>query len=209
MSDTTFTARAIENRWTEVPRPTTPEGWLKRAEEVSDILAADAVERDSANQSPRAEVTLLKDSGLVTLLGPVEHGGGGQTWETTYKVIRTIARGDGSIGQLLGYHYLWAWAARLVGTEDQIAAVEQLYTENNFLFGGAVNPPGRSDMCREHVNKSLGDADTVLRRADTSVGRTDTSLGRTDTSLGRTDISLGRFNTSRRGTHQSRGRLDK
>ena len=140
MSDTTFTARAIENRWAEVPRPTTPEGWLKRAEEVSDILAADAVERDSANQTPRAEVTLLKDSGLVTLLGPIEHGGGGQTWETTYKVIRTIARGDGSIGQLLGYHYLWAWAARLVGTEDQIVAVEQLYTENNFLFGGAVNP---------------------------------------------------------------------
>ncbi|WP_010203342.1 acyl-CoA dehydrogenase family protein [Salinibacterium sp. PAMC 21357] len=140
MSDVTVTSAITENRWASVPRPTTPEGWLQRAEEVSDILAADAVERDVAKLPPRAEVKLLKDAGLVTLLGPIEHGGGGQPWETTYKVIRTIARGDGSIGQLLGYHYLWAWAARLVGTDEQIAAVEKQYTENNFLIGGAVNP---------------------------------------------------------------------
>jgi alkylation response protein AidB-like acyl-CoA dehydrogenase len=136
----TLTAAALDNRWADSPRPTTPQGWLDRATEVADILAADAVERDVAGRTPRDEVRLLKDSGLVTLLGPVEHGGAGQTWETTYQVIRIVARGDGSIGQLLGYHYLWAWAARLVATDEQITAVEKLYTENNFLFGGAVNP---------------------------------------------------------------------
>lgn len=140
MSDTTITSQTIGSRWASIARPTTPEGWLQRAVEVSDILAADAVERDAANQPPHAEVTLLKDSGLVTVLGPLEHGGGGQSWATTYKIIRTIARGDGSIGQLLGYHYLWAWAARLVATDEQIAEIEKLYTEKNFLFGGAVNP---------------------------------------------------------------------
>ncbi|CAO1652686.1 Monooxygenase [Salinibacterium sp. NYA9b] len=140
MPHLTATPTAIENRWAESARPTTPEGWLQRAQEVSDILAADAVERDVANQPPHAEVALLKNSGLVTLLGPTEHGGGGQAWETTYTVIRTIARGDGSIGQLLGYHYLWAWAARLVATDEQIITVEKHYTENNYLFGGAVNP---------------------------------------------------------------------
>ena len=140
MSNVTITRPTIENRWADAARPTTTEGWLQRANEVSDILAADAVERDGANQPPHAEVALLKDSGLVTLLGPAEHGGGAQSWETTYKVIRIIARGDGSIGQLLGYHYLWSWAARLVATDEQIAAVEKLYTEKNYLFGGAVNP---------------------------------------------------------------------
>ncbi|MGV8857640.1 acyl-CoA dehydrogenase family protein [Rhodoglobus sp.] len=140
MSDSTSTIHAIGNRWESIHRPTTPESWLQRAVEVSDILAADASERDAANQPPHAEVKLLKDSGLVTVLGPIAHGGGGQSWETTYKIIRTIARGDGSIGQLLGYHYLWAWAARLVATDEQIADIEQLYTEKNFLFGGAVNP---------------------------------------------------------------------
>ncbi|MFL1429744.1 MULTISPECIES: acyl-CoA dehydrogenase family protein [unclassified Nocardiopsis] len=104
------------------------------------ILAADAVERDRAGRTPYAEVALLKDSGLVTLLGPVEHGGAGQAWETAYKVIREVAAGDGSIGQLLGYHYLWAWAARLVATPEQITAVEELYTANRLFFGGAVNP---------------------------------------------------------------------
>lgn len=140
MPDAILTATALDNRWADRPRPTTAEDWLDRAQEVADILAADAVERDAAGKSPRAEVRLLKDAGLVTLLGPVEHGGGGQSWETAYKVIRIVARADGSIGQLIGYHYLWAWAARLVATDEQIVAVEQLYTENNLLFGGAVNP---------------------------------------------------------------------
>ncbi|WP_158891319.1 acyl-CoA dehydrogenase family protein [Amycolatopsis anabasis] len=120
--------------------PHNAEQWIERAAEVAAILRRDAVERDRAGATPLAEVRLLKDAGLVTLLGPVEHGGAGQRWETAYRVIREVAAGDGSIGQLLGYHYLWAWAARLVGTEAQIAAVEELYTKNTFFFGGAVNP---------------------------------------------------------------------
>lgn len=60
-----------------------------------------------------------------------------------------MARGDGSIGQVLGYHYLWAWAARLVATDDQIAAVEELYTSGNLLFGGAVNPRDSDLTVRE------------------------------------------------------------
>ena len=133
-----MTVTTAETVWAETP--TTSAEWIARAQKVSDILARDAVERDRVGAAPYAEVQLLKDSGLVTLLGPTEFGGGGQRWETAYQVVRVIARGDGSIGQLLGYHYLWAWAVHLVGTEPQIGAVEELYTSNNFLFGGAVNP---------------------------------------------------------------------
>ncbi|MDV7352997.1 acyl-CoA dehydrogenase family protein [Rhodococcus oxybenzonivorans] len=133
-----MTVTTGETVWAETP--TTSAEWIARAQKVSDILARDAVERDRVGAAPYAEVQLLKDSGLVTLLGPSEFGGGGQRWETAYQVVRVIARGDGSIGQLLGYHYLWAWAVRLVGTEPQIGAVEELYTSNNFLLGGAVNP---------------------------------------------------------------------
>ncbi|WP_410573269.1 acyl-CoA dehydrogenase family protein [Amycolatopsis sp. cmx-4-61] len=114
--------------------------WIERAREVAAKLAVDAVERDRRGETPYQEVRLLKDTGLVTLLGPAEHGGGGQTWETAYRVIREVAKADGSIGQLLGYHYLWAWAARLVATDEQVAAVEELYTTGNLFFGGAVNP---------------------------------------------------------------------
>ena len=137
------------DRWKGAPRPTTPAAWIARAREVGDILAVDQVERDRAGASPHQEVALLKHAGLVTLLGPAEHGGGGQTWDTAYKVIRAVARGDGSIGQLLGYHYLWAWAVRLVGTDAQIAAVEKLATTGNLLFGGAVNPRDSDLVIRE------------------------------------------------------------
>ncbi|HTK64333.1 MAG TPA: acyl-CoA dehydrogenase family protein [Pseudonocardia sp.] len=126
--------------WASRPHPATDVEWLARAEEVSTLLAVDAVARDRAGATPYAEVALLKDSGLVTLLGPGEHGGGGQEWPIAYHVIREIAAADGSIGQLLGYHYLWNWTARLVGTPEQIEAIEAEAARNRWFFGGAVNP---------------------------------------------------------------------
>ncbi|KRF14076.1 monooxygenase [Nocardioides sp. Soil797] len=139
---------------TNEPQPTTPADWVARAEAVATQLAIDAVERDRANATPYAEVQLLKDSGLVTLLGPVEHGGGGQSWTTANRVIRAISAGDGSIGQLIGYHYLWSWAVRLVGTPEQVAAVEQQAVQNQWFFGGAVNPRD-SDLVITEVDGEL------------------------------------------------------
>jgi alkylation response protein AidB-like acyl-CoA dehydrogenase len=120
--------------------PATPAEWLDRARDVAATLRADADARDRANQVPTDQIALLKQSGLVTLLGPVQYGGAGQNWTTALRVVRIVAAADGSIGQLLGYHYLWAWAARLVGTPEQVAAVEQQATEQAWFFGGAVNP---------------------------------------------------------------------
>jgi alkylation response protein AidB-like acyl-CoA dehydrogenase len=129
--------------------PQDAEGWLKRAAEVAAVLATDAAARDKAGATPYAEIQLLKDSGLVTLLGPVEHGGGGQDWPTAYRVIREISRADGSIGQLLGYHYLWNWAARLVGTREQWEFVEAEAARNKWFFGGAVNPRDKDVVVTE------------------------------------------------------------
>ncbi|WP_258068727.1 acyl-CoA dehydrogenase family protein [Rathayibacter sp. AY1C1] len=148
-ADAATTIGAAAEHWTDAPRPDSPDAWLVRAEEVAAVLATDALERDRAGAAPFAEVALLKAAGLVTLLGPAEHGGGAQEWTTALRVVRTVARGDGSIGQLLGYHYLWAWAARLVGTPEQIIAVEQLATEGDLLYGGAVNPRDSDLTVRE------------------------------------------------------------
>ncbi|MCW2775079.1 MAG: monooxygenase [Nocardioides sp.] len=109
----------VQSQQTRAPSwgssPRSPDAWVERASDVATQLAADAVERDRANQPPYAEVRLLKDAGLVTLLGPVAHGGGGQDWTTALRVVRAVSTGDGSIGQLLGYHCLWSWAPRLAG----------------------------------------------------------------------------------------------
>ncbi|GFE13830.1 FMNH2-dependent monooxygenase [Streptomyces glebosus] len=126
--------------WQARPAPRSAEEWIVRAADVATVLATDAAARDQAGATPYAEVQLLKDSGLVTLLGPTEHGGAGQDWTTAYRVVREVSKADGSIGQLLGYHYLWNWAARLVGTREQWEHVEAEAARNRWFFGGAVNP---------------------------------------------------------------------
>ncbi|MGW5973682.1 acyl-CoA dehydrogenase family protein [Streptomyces sp. NPDC055186] len=135
--------------WDVRPAPRTAEDWIARAAAVAAVLATDAAARDRAGATPHEEVRLLKDSGLVTLLGPVEHGGGGQNWITAYRVVREIAKADGSLGQLLGYHYLWNWAARLVGTREQWEHVEAEAARNRWFFGGAVNPRDRDVVVTE------------------------------------------------------------
>ena len=116
--------------------PTSSEAWLERARQVSDILAADAAARDIENKSPRAEVSLLKSAGLLKVLGPTAYGGGGQSWEIAYKVIREVAEGDGSIGMLLRYHLLWSTTANIVGTDEQKERFQKLIIENNYFVGG-------------------------------------------------------------------------
>jgi alkylation response protein AidB-like acyl-CoA dehydrogenase len=129
-----------QSSWQNQPVPHDAASWIQRADEVAAILAVDALERDRAAEIATHEVRLLKDAGLTTILGPTQFGGGSQSWQTALQIIQVVSAADASVGQLLGYHLLWAWAVRLVGTDDQIAAVEQLYTSENLFFGGAVNP---------------------------------------------------------------------
>ncbi len=120
--------------------PSNQATWVARAKDVSEILALDAAKRDIENKSPRAEIDLIKAAGLLKVLGPKEYGGGGESWETGYKLIREVAKGDGSIGMLLGYHLLWSTTANVVGTEAQADAIQQVVIENNRFIGGSVNP---------------------------------------------------------------------
>jgi alkylation response protein AidB-like acyl-CoA dehydrogenase len=114
--------------------------WLERTREVGRTLAADVTARDRANAQPAAEVALLKQSGLVTLLGPAEFGGGGATLETGYKVVRELARYDASIAQLLGYSYVWSQMPRLVATPEQQARLAEDSTREGWFWAGAANP---------------------------------------------------------------------
>lgn len=142
----TFTSTAL---------PSKPDEWIKRAAFVSKILAEDASARDIANKSPRAEISLLKSSGLTRVLGPTKYGGGGQSWDVGYKIIREIAKGDGSIGMLLGYHLLWSTTANVVGTDEQKDRTQKLITENIYFVGGAVNP-------RDNDQKITDDGDHIV-----------------------------------------------
>ncbi|KAK4693114.1 hypothetical protein P7C71_g4222, partial [Lecanoromycetidae sp. Uapishka_2] len=141
--------------FTDSPLPTKPKAWIERAAQVASILAEDAAVREKENKSPFAEVSLLKSSGLTKVLGPGKYGGGGQGWDVAYKVIREVAKADGSLGMLLGYHLLWSWTAAVVGTEEQNERTQKLIIENNYFVGGAVNP-------RDNDQKITDDGDHII-----------------------------------------------
>ena len=115
-------------------------GWAARADEVAAVLAVDALDRDRANAEPVAEAALLRRSGLAVLLTPVAFGGAGQTWATALEVVRRLARVDGSIAQLLGYHYVNIANLWLTARPEAGLLWGRRSSEDAFLWGDAVNP---------------------------------------------------------------------
>ncbi|KXH68376.1 acyl-CoA dehydrogenase domain-containing protein [Colletotrichum salicis] len=142
-----------QQKWSSFP--TDEAAWLQRAKDVANVLAVDAAQRERENKSPRAEITLLKHSGLLKVLGWKKYGGGEQPWSVGYKVIREVSKGDGSIGMLLGYHLLWSTTANVIGSPEQADRTQDLIISNNYFVGGAVNP-------RDSDHKITSDGDNVV-----------------------------------------------
>ncbi|TDZ30022.1 Dibenzothiophene desulfurization enzyme C [Colletotrichum spinosum] len=143
----------FKSKWADPPADEA--GWLRRAEDVAAVLARDAARRERENKSPRAEVALLKHSGLLKILGPEKYGGGGQPWSVGYRAIREVAKGDGSLGMLLGYHLLWSTTANVIGSAEQADRFQDLIITNNYFVGGAVNP-------RDDDHRITSDGDHVI-----------------------------------------------
>ncbi|GJC93240.1 thermophilic desulfurizing enzyme family protein [Colletotrichum higginsianum] len=131
-----------KSKWSDLPHDEA--GWLQRAKDVASILAQDAALRERENKAPRAEV-----------LGWKKYGGGEQPWSVGYKAIREVAKGDGSIGMLLGYHLLWSTTANVIGSPQQADRLQNLVISNNYFVGGAVNP-------RDSDHKITSDGDKVV-----------------------------------------------
>lgn len=82
-------------KWADHPQDAA--SWIQRAQDVASVLEADASTRERENKSPRAEVSLLKLSGLTKILGPKKYGGGEQPWSVGYRAIREVAKADGLV----------------------------------------------------------------------------------------------------------------
>ncbi|WP_432562697.1 acyl-CoA dehydrogenase family protein [Kineococcus sp. SYSU DK003] len=119
---------------------TTSEQVLEAARDVANHLALDALERDRANAEPFTEAELLRKAGLPNVLLPTGIGGGGLPWSVALEVVREIARADGSIAQLVAYHYVNAhnlvWVADDAGRQRWgVPSAQQ-----QWLWGDSVNP---------------------------------------------------------------------
>ncbi|SFM35280.1 acyl-CoA dehydrogenase family protein [Methylobacterium pseudosasicola] len=107
-------------------------------------FAEDAVARDKAGGRPTAQLRLLKESGLLTLLIPKAHGGQGERWSTVLKIVREFAKVDGSLGHLFGYHFSALQAAHLRGTAEQAADIYRRSAAGNWFWGNTANSFSKS-----------------------------------------------------------------
>jgi alkylation response protein AidB-like acyl-CoA dehydrogenase len=119
--------------------PTTRAGWVERARQAAGLVAATAFERDTTAAAPVAEVQWIKDAGLLGLQGPKASGGGDADWATVLDVVAEFAKVEGSIANVLGWHYAYFWLFRAFGTPEQRAAWEAEVTENRQLISGIAN----------------------------------------------------------------------
>lgn len=114
--------------------------WREAAESLAAALRKDAAARDAAGANPVAEVELLRESGLLRLLIPTEHGGTGAGWLAANTVTRIVSAADANVGHLLGYHYLQLWRGELF---DQPSLIERLHRDtaaHNWFWAGVSNP---------------------------------------------------------------------
>ncbi|MDN4609537.1 acyl-CoA dehydrogenase family protein [Arthrobacter burdickii] len=114
--------------------------WRHVARQAADELATDALERDRANQDPFQEVELLRRHNLINLLVPKEAGGAGAHWETAFHVIRILATTDGSIAQLVAYHYINQGSIVFYGEPAAQADWLRRSADGQWVWGDSVNP---------------------------------------------------------------------
>lgn len=109
------------------------------AAEAFNQLAATATERDMQAGIPEQEVQVLRNAGLLKLSIPKEYGGAGAGWAEIYKAVQTVAKADGSTGQLYANHVCLSNAAKLIGRPGQAEHYYRLTAEQNLFWGNAFN----------------------------------------------------------------------
>ena len=109
-------------------------------ERVARALAATAVARDRAGGTAKRERAALRESGLLGLSIPRELGGAGASWATTLSVVRRLARVDGSLAHLFGFHHLLLATVRLFGEERQWRDAYVETARRAWFWGNALNP---------------------------------------------------------------------
>jgi alkylation response protein AidB-like acyl-CoA dehydrogenase len=114
--------------------------WRDSVDKLVTALRDDAAQRDLAGAEPVAEVALLKESGLLTLMIPTELGGQGESWLTANQVARIVSAADANVGHLLGYHYLQLWRGELFDNVELTTRLRRETVAGNHFWAGVSNP---------------------------------------------------------------------
>lgn len=122
------------------PRRDADDPWRARADQLAAALAETAVERDRSGGNAKRERDRIRSSGLLALSIPRRHGGEGGSWAETQSVVRQLARVDGSLAHLFGFHHLLLATVRLFGDEAQWTEAYAETARNGWFWGNALNP---------------------------------------------------------------------
>ncbi|KUI25620.1 SfnB family sulfur acquisition oxidoreductase [Mycobacterium sp. IS-1742] len=106
---------------------------LDVAAKLSAEFDAEASARDAERQLPHEQVRALKESGLLAISVPVEHGGIDAPATVLAEVFRLIAHADPSLAQIPHSHFVFLEALRLQGT-----AAQQAYFYRQVLDGALL-----------------------------------------------------------------------
>ncbi|VXB58754.1 acyl-CoA dehydrogenase family protein [Massilia sp. 9I] len=110
---------------------------------LAERLAATAVERDRAGGHAAQERAWIRESGLLTLSVPLEHGGQGASWALVQQAVRILARADSALAHLFGFHHLQLAGIQLYGTELQQRNLLGMTVKQRLFWGNALNPLDR------------------------------------------------------------------
>ncbi|MGE7766337.1 acyl-CoA dehydrogenase family protein [Peribacillus sp. NPDC096540] len=114
--------------------------YLEIAYSLAKEFAKTAIERDKRGGTAKFERDLLRESGLLSLMIPKSLGGKGEDWKTVLQLTRELAKVDGSIAHLFGYHFLCLTSVHLFGSPFQKEKLYEETAEKNLFWGNAFNP---------------------------------------------------------------------
>ena len=107
------------------------------ARSLAQSFKASARERDKKGGTAKAERDAIRESGLLSLLIPQTYGGWGADWPTALEVVKEIAKADGSIAHVFGYHLGSVPIVELFGTLEQKERFYRNVVKHRWFAGNA------------------------------------------------------------------------
>lgn len=115
---------------------------LDKARAVARMLAEGAIERDRDRRFPHEELAAIRETGLLTMLVPEEHGGAGASVSDMVRVIGALAEGDPSVAQILIVHNSGVELLNKVAPEHARLALYERLVGQKLLLTNAYTEVG-------------------------------------------------------------------
>lgn len=127
-----------------------PRDWIALARDIGIGLRQGAAERDQQATPPTEQIRQLRESGLVNLFYPAHLGGGGGSVREAAWSVLEVARGDGSVGALLCFHFYNSAVPLFHDYQDGNPEIVRRAVENRWYWGNVTQYVNREFFATPH-----------------------------------------------------------